>query len=109
MIGGHDVWLFSYNLLVHSMYSSYLLELSMFNICKKVYVLQLKLVTKFVTFFLSLYRSPSQDEFETFTENFELNLENLLQRNPFLGVAIKDFNAKSNNWFCRGNAGRKCN
>ena len=51
MIGGHDVWLFSYNLLVHSMYSSYLLELSMFNICKKVYVLQLKLVTKFVTFF----------------------------------------------------------
>ena len=50
MIGGH-VWLFYYNLLVHSMYSSYLLELSMFNICKKVYVLQLKLVTKFVTFF----------------------------------------------------------
>ena len=51
MIGGHDVWLFYYNLLVHSMYYSYLLELSMFNICKKVYVLQLKLVTKFVTFF----------------------------------------------------------
>ena len=50
MIGGH-VWLFYYNLLVRSMYSSYLLELSMFNICKKVYVLQLKLVTKFVTFF----------------------------------------------------------
>ena len=35
--------------------------------------------------FLPLYRSPSQsqNDFETFTENFELNLENLVQRNPF--------------------------
>ena len=69
----------------------------------------IKIGDKICNFFLSLYRSPSQDEFETFTENFELNLENLLQRNPFLGVAIKDFNAKSNNWFYQGNAGRKCN
>ena len=53
--------------------------------------------------FLSLYRSPSQsqDDFETVTENFELNLENLVQRNPFLVVAIGDFNAKSSNWFCQ--------
>ena len=53
--------------------------------------------------FLSLYRSPSQsqDNCETFTENLELNLENLVQRNPFLVVAIRDFNAKSSNWFCQ--------
>ena len=53
--------------------------------------------------FLSLYRSPSksQDSFETFIENFELNLEYLVQRNPFLVVAIGDFNAKSSNWFCQ--------
>ena len=40
--------------------------------------------------FLSHYGSPrqSQDDFETFTENLELNLENLVQRNAFLVVAI---------------------
>ena len=50
-------------------------------------------------YFLSLYRSPnqSQDDSETFTENLELNLVNLVQRNPFLVVAIGDFNAKSSN------------
>ena len=36
-----------------------------------------------------------------FTENLELNLENLVQRNPFLVVAIGDFNVKSSNWFCQ--------
>ena len=53
--------------------------------------------------FLSVYRSPrqSQDDFETFTENLELNLENLMQRNPFLIMAIGDFNAKSSNWFIK--------
>ena len=70
----------------------------MFNICKKVYVLNLKLVK--TCNFLSLYRSPSQsqDDFETFTENLESNLENLVQRNLFLVMAIGDFNAKSSNW-----------
>ena len=45
---------------------------------------------------LCLYRSPSQrqDDFETFTENLKLNLENLVQRNSFLIVAIGDFNYK---------------
>ena len=53
--------------------------------------------------FLSLNRSPSQtqDDFETFSEKLELNLENLMQRNPFLAVAIGDFHAKSSNWFCQ--------
>ena len=52
--------------------------------------------------FLSLYRSPSQsqDDFEAFTENLELNLENLMPKNPFLVVAIADCNAKSRNSFC---------
>ena len=52
--------------------------------------------------FLSLYRSPSQSQdFETFTEDLELNLENLVQKDPFLVVAMGDFNAKSSNWFCQ--------
>ena len=52
---------------------------------------------------LFFYRSPSQtqDDFQIFTENLELNLENLMLTNPFLVVAIGDFNAKSSNWFCR--------
>ena len=55
---------------------------------------------------LSLYRFPCQrqDDFETFTENIELNLENFVQRNPFLVVAIGDFNGKSSNWFCQDKA-----
>ena len=52
---------------------------------------------------LSLFRYPSQnqDDFETFTENLELNLENFVQKNPFLGLAIGDLNAKSSNCFCQ--------
>ena len=45
--------------------------------------------------------SQSPDGFETFTENFELSLENSVQKNPFLVVAIRNFNAKSGNWFCQ--------
>ena len=47
--------------------------------------------------FISLYRSPSQtlDDFETFSKNFELNLEAIVHRNPFLVVVIGDFNVKS--------------
>ena len=47
-----------------------------------------------------LQKSQSQDDFESFTENLELNLENLVQMNAFLFVAIRDFNAKLSNWFC---------
>ena len=47
--------------------------------------------------FAALYRSPSQshDDFETFADNFEMTLELLAQENPFLLIAICDFNAKS--------------
>ena len=53
--------------------------------------------------FISLYRSPSQtqDEFEKFIDNLELNLETLCQNNPFLIVLIGDLNAKSKNWYSR--------
>ena len=52
--------------------------------------------------FLFLYRSlsQSQDYIETFKGNLELNLEYLVQRNPFLIVAVRELNAKSRNWFC---------
>ena len=35
--------------------------------------------------FIILYRSPSQsqDDFETFLKNFELNLDKILANNPF--------------------------
>ena len=52
--------------------------------------------------FISLYRSPSQtqDEFEKFIDNLELNLETLCQNNPFLIVLIGDLNAKKlKNWY----------
>ena len=50
--------------------------------------------------FISLYRSPSEafDNFEPFLKSFEWNLENIVHRNPFLVVAIGDFNAKLSKW-----------
>ena len=50
--------------------------------------------------FVLLYRSPSQsqDEFET-SDNFEMTLDILAQKHPFLMTIIRDFNAKSKNWY----------
>ena len=83
----------------------YLWESSMFNICKSVLILKWKLATQFVTLylFISNFRSPSQtlDNFETFSKNFELNLENIVHRNSFLVVVIRNFNAKSSKWHCQ--------
>ena len=44
--------------------------------------------------FIALYRSPrqSQDHFETFLKNLELNLDTILANNPFLTVVLDDFN-----------------
>ena len=49
--------------------------------------------------FTSLCKSPSQtqDEFEKFIDNLELNLKTLCQSNPFLIVLIGDLNVKSKN------------
>ena len=46
---------------------------------------------------ITLYKSPSQnqEDFQTFIDNLEMNLETLAQRNPFLMVVLGDFNAKS--------------
>ena len=51
--------------------------------------------------FISLYRSPSQsnDIFETFADNLELNLDTIAKENPYLIVILGDFNAKSSNWY----------
>ena len=48
--------------------------------------------------FIILYRSPSQsqDEFEVFLKNFELNFDIILAKHPFLTVVFCDFNFKSN-------------
>ena len=50
--------------------------------------------------FVALYRSPSQsqDEFEKFAKNFELNLDTVSANNPFLTIVLADFNTKSNLW-----------
>ena len=51
--------------------------------------------------FISLYRSPNQsyDDFVSFLNNSEFTLGTLVQKNPFLLVALGDFNAKSSNWY----------
>ena len=51
--------------------------------------------------FVALFRSPtqSQDNFETFADSFEMTLELLAQKNPFLLTAVGDFNAISSNWY----------
>ena len=50
--------------------------------------------------FIALNRAPSQsqDLFEYFKENLELNLESAVQNNPFLVRLPHNFNAKSSNW-----------
>ena len=51
--------------------------------------------------FLSLCRSSnlSEDDFENFRNNFELTLDAVSATNPFLIVAIGDFNAESSNYY----------
>ena len=51
--------------------------------------------------FISLNRSPgqSQDKFEKFIDNLELNLETLCHNNPSLIVLTVDLNAKWKNWY----------
>ena len=54
--------------------------------------------------FIHQYRSPSQtqDEFQIFRLNLELNLDSLSICNPFLTILIGNFNAKSKQW-CKKN------
>ena len=50
--------------------------------------------------FISLYGSPSQtaDNFDSFLDNLKLSLDAVTDNNPFLVVAIGDFNAWSSSW-----------
>ena len=51
--------------------------------------------------FLCLYRSPIQtwEIVEAFADNLELTLDTLINENPFLIVAVGDFNTKTTNWY----------
>ena len=48
-----------------------------------------------------MYRSPNQFkvDFQNFCNNFDLILDAASATNPFLFVAVVDFNAKSTNWY----------
>ena len=50
--------------------------------------------------FIALYRSPSQsrNSFEKYANNLQLSLDKIINQNPFLIVALGDFNTKSSNW-----------
>ena len=54
--------------------------------------------------FISLYRSPSQskDEFESFADNLELNLDSIAHKNPYLIIVLGHFNAKTKGWYPLG-------
>ena len=61
---------------------------------------ELKISEKLCSF-ASLYRSPSQtqNEFDKFTDNLELNLDLVVQNNPYLFVVLGDSNAKLKNCY----------
>ena len=52
-------------------------------------------------FFTVVYRAPcqDQDEFKSFSDNFELLISNLQSENPFSIVITGDFNCRSNQWW----------
>ena len=66
-----------------------------------MYVLQKLFIGHKLCSFISLDRSPSQSygNFISFLDNFELRLDTLAQKNPFLMVALEDFNGKSCNQY----------
>ena len=43
--------------------------------------------------------NSSQDDFETFSDNFEMTLVTLVQKGSFLTTIIGDFNTKFCNWY----------
>ena len=60
--------------------------------------------------FVSLYRSPSQtsDDFENFTDNFELTLDTLAESNSDLVAVLGDLDIKSNNWYINDKPTTEC-
>ena len=61
---------------------------------------ELEIVDKLCRF-VALYRSPSQtqDDFLSFSQNFELTLEKLSENNPTYLQLFGDFNAKLRHWY----------
>ena len=55
--------------------------------------------------FLSLYRSSTQnrDEFEKFSENLELSIDHMADKNPYMMIILADFNAKLNSLYANDN------
>ena len=77
-------------------YKNYLpLRVLNLSYLKECLNLELKIGDKSCNF-IALYRSPSksQDDFETFSDNFEMTLETLAEKGSFLTTIIGDFNAK---------------
>ena len=67
-------------------------------------------MTNYVVSFPFTDHLNNHDDFLPFLDNFELTLDTLAQKNPFLMIALGDLNAKSNNWFnndITSNEGRK--
>ena len=60
--------------------------------------------------FVVLHRSlsQSQDAFENFSSNFEMTLDILAQKNPFLMTTIGNFNAKSKTWHRQDKTSCEC-
>ena len=78
-------------------YKNYLpLRIIVINYLNECVKFELTVGEKFC-YFITLYGSlsQSQDQFETFKENFKLNLKSAVQKNPFIDLALCDFNAKS--------------
>ena len=73
------------------------LDIQYFHECFNI---ELKTGNK-LCYIIALYRSlsQSQGEFEKLSEKLELNLDSLVQNNPFLLVLIGDVNVKSKNWY----------
>ena len=95
------------------MYYENCLPLKVFNIrfLHESITFDLRISDKLCSF-ISFYRSPNQsyDDFVLFLEYFELTLDILSQKNPFLMVALGNFNAKCSNWYNKDNTsyeGRK--
>ena len=71
------------------------------NYLQECICFDLKIGSKLCTI-VSLYRSPSQsvDEFDNFSNQLNLTMESITQKNPFLTVVLTgDFNARSSKWW----------
>ena len=76
-----------------------LLIFSSFHLFQECIQFEIEIADK-ASHFISLYRSPSKsdDRFESFADNFELHLDSIVFRNPYLIIVLGDFNAHTKGW-----------